>query len=418
VTVARDRFNRFDRFAERTRERFDAFASRFAAEARKARARSVPALDADYWKALQDLFTRDVTHEGLSALFRQEAQDTFHFFTREIDLSDLQARPWHKRWPIALWRTFQAVAYRLSPWRRILFALATPILLLGWLRFGMILVLAGPLSVAPLSDWEVWAILASSLLFFLLVLELRDNLGLNVDLEVARQIQFGLLPFEPFSQDGVSVATAMRPANTVGGDYFDVIRLGPERMAVVVGDVAGKGMPAALLMALLQGSLHTLVNAGLRGAPLVGTLNAHLCQSLPGNRLITLFYSELEMATGALTYVNAGHNPPFLLPASGPTRRLEPNGMALGLLADTPFTADATVLGRGDHLFLYTDGLTEAANPADQEFGDDRLRTALESRREAPGPALIEEVIAEVLRFCGPVKPRDDMTLLSLRRET
>jgi len=215
----------------------------------------------------------------------------------------------------------------------------------------------------------------------------------------------------------VGIATAMRPANTVGGDYFDVIPLGPERIAVVVGDVAGKGMPAALLMALLQGSLHTLVNAGLRGAELVATLNAHLCKSLPGNRLITLFYSELEMATGALTYVNAGHNPPFLLPASGPTRRLEPNGMALGLLADTPFTADATVLGRGDHLFLYTDGLTEAANPADQEFGDDRLRTALESRHEAPGPALIEEVIAEVLRFCGPAKPRDDMTLLSLRRD-
>ncbi len=382
MTVARG----FDRFAERTRERFDELASRFAAEARKARARSAPALDADYWKALQDLFTRDVTHEGLSALFRQETQDTFHFFTREIDLSDVQARPWHKRLPIALWRTFHAVAYRLSPWRRILFAVATPILLLGWLRFSMILVLAGPLSVSPISDWEVWALLGATLLFFLLVLELRDKLGLKGDLEVARQIQFGLLPFEPFSQDGVAIATAMRPANTVGGDYFDVIRLGPERMAVVVGDVAGKGMPAALLMALLQGSLHTLVNAGLRGAELVRTLNAHLCKSLPGNR-------------------------------SGPTRRLEPNGMALGLLADTPFTPDATVLGPGDHLFLYTDGLTEAANPADEEFGDDRLRTALESRRDAPGPALIEEVIAEVLRFCGPVKPRDDMTLLSLRRD-
>ena len=407
----------FDRFAERTRERFDELASRFAAEARKARARSAPALDADYWKALQDLFTRDVTHEGLSALFRQETQDTFHFFTREIDLSDVQARPWHKRLPIAVWRTFQAVAYRLSPWRRILFAVATPILLLGWLRFSMILVLAGPLSVSPLSDWEVWALLGATLLFFLLVLELRDKLGLKGDLEVARQIQFGLLPFEPFSQDGVAIATAMRPANTVGGDYFDVIRLGSERIAVVVGDVAGKGMPAALLMALLQGSLHTLVNAGLRGAELVRTLNAHLCKSLPSNRLITLFYSELEMATGALIYVNAGHNPPFLLPASAPTRRLEPNGMALGLLADTPFNPEATVLARGDHLFLYTDGLTEAANTEDQEFGDDRLRTALESRRESPGPALIEEVIAEVLRFCGPVKPRDDMTLLSLRRD-
>ena len=406
MTVARDRFERFDRFAERTRDRFDAFASRFAAEARRARTRSAPALDADYWKALQDLFTRDVTHEGLSALFRQEAQDTFQFFTREIDLSDVQARPWHERWPIGLWRTFQAVAFRLSPWRRILFAVATPLLLVGWIRFGIILVLAGPLSVAPLSDWEVWALLGATLLFFLLVLELRDKLGLKGDLEVARQIQFGLLPFEPFAQDGIAIATAMRPANTVGGDYFDVMTVGPERIAVVVGDVAGKGMPAALLMALLQGSLHTLVNAGLRGAELVRTLNAHLCKSLPSNRLITLFYSELETSTGAFTYVNAGHNPPFLLSAEGPTRRLAPNAMALGLVADTPFVADSTVLGRGDHLFLFTDGLTEAANPADQEFGDDRLRIALESRRETPGPALIEEVLAEVLGFCGPAKPR------------
>jgi phosphoserine phosphatase RsbU/P len=417
VTVARDRFERFDRFAERTRDRFDAFASRFAAEARKARTRSAPALEADYWKALQDLFTRDVTHDGLSALFRQEAGETLHFFTREIDLSDVQTRPWHERWPIALWRTFQAVAYRLSPWRRILFALATPVLLVGWIRFGFILVLAGPLSVAPLSDWEVWALLGATVLFFLLVLELRDKLGLKGDLEVARQIQFGLLPFEPFVQDGIAIATAMRPANTVGGDYFDVMPIGPERIAVVVGDVAGKGMPAALLMALLQGSLHTLVNAGLRGGELVRTLNAHLCKSLPSNRLITLFYAELETATGALTYVNAGHNPPFLLPAEGPTRRLAPNAMALGLVVDTPFAADSTVLGRGDLLFLFTDGLTEAANPADQEFGDERLRAALEARRQAPGPSLIEDVLAEVLGFCGPAKPRDDMTLLSLRRE-
>lgn len=409
--------HRFDRFAERTRERFDEFASRFAAEARKARGKTAPALEADYWKALQDLFTRDVNAEGLSALLRQETQDTFRFFTREIDLADVQGRPWHERWPIALWRTFQAVAYRLSPWRRILFALATPILLLGWLRFVLILVVAGPLSLAPLSNWEVWALLGATLLYFLLVLELRDKLGLKGDLEVARQIQFGLLPFEPFAQDGIRIATAMRPANTVGGDYFDVIDLGPGRVAVVVGDVAGKGMPAALLMALLQGSLRTLLNAGLRGADLVSKLNAHLSASLPSNRLITLFYSELETPTGALTYVNAGHNPPFLLPAAGPARRLEPNGMALGVMANAAFAADALRFLPGDHLFLYTDGLTEAANASEEEFGDERLLAALESRRAVPGGTLIEDVIAEVLRFCGPVKPRDDMTLLSLRRE-
>ena len=185
----------------------------------------------------------------------------------------------------------------------------------------------------------------------------------------------------------------------------------------MVGDVAGKGMPAALLMALLQGSLHTLLNAGLRGAELVAKLNAHLCASLPSNRLITLFYSELDTATGALHYVNAGHNPPFLLPSASPSKRLQPNGMALGVISDAAFTTDEAVLGPGDRLLLYTDGLTEAANPADEEFGDARLLAALEARRGANGSSLIADVIAEVLRFCGPARPRDDMTLLSLTRE-
>jgi len=414
VTVARDRF---DRFTERTRERFDELASRFAAEARRARARTAPALEERYWKALQDLFTRDVTPEGLSALLRQETQDTFRFFTREIDLSDVQGRPWHERWPIAVWRTFLAVAYRLSPWRRVLLALATPILLVGWLRFALILVAAGPLSLAPVSNWEVWALLGSTLLCFLLALELRDKLGLKGDLEVARQIQFGLLPFEPFAQDGIRVDTAMRPANTVGGDYFDVIVLGPGRVAVAVGDVAGKGMPAALIMALLQGSLRTLLNAGLRGADLVATLNAHLCASLPSNRLITFFYAELETATGALAYVNAGHNPPFLLAAAGAVRRLGSNGMALGVMAGAAFAEETVGLLPGDHLFVYTDGLTEAANASDEEFGEARLLAALESRRAASGQRVTDDVIAEVLVFCGEARPRDDMTVLSLRRE-
>ena len=105
---------------------------------------------------------------------------------------------------------------------------------------------------------------AATLLLFLLVMELRDKLGLKSDLEVARQIQFGLLPFEPWERAGFTAVSAMRPANTVGGDYFDIVELGEGRVAIAVGDVAGKGMPAALLMALLQGSLRTLLTAGLR----------------------------------------------------------------------------------------------------------------------------------------------------------
>src|SRR5262249_41098380 len=150
---------------------------------------------------------------------------------------------------------------------------------------------------------------AGTLLLVLLVLELRDKLALKGDLEIARQIQFGLLPFDPVERDGVAIRASMRPANTVGGDYFDVVDLEGGTFAVVVGDVAGKGMPAALLMALLQGSLRTLVTAGLRGGELIRKLNTHLCAHIPSNRLITLFYGEVDGRRGRLVYVNAGHNP-------------------------------------------------------------------------------------------------------------
>ena len=118
----------------------------------------------------------------------------------------------------------------------------------------------------------------------------------------------------------------MRPANTVGGDYFDVIELDERRLAITVGDVAGKGMPAALLMALLQGSLRTLITAGLRGPELIGKLNDHLCANIPSNRLVTLFYAEYDTASGELEYVNAGHNAPFVLRADGTLQRLDATG--------------------------------------------------------------------------------------------
>src|SRR6185503_5487097 len=245
---------------------------------------------------------------------------------REIDFASLHRYRWYKRYPLAAWKVFLAVAYRLSPARRLLFAVAVPLLVLSWIRFGTDAVLSS--FMASLS----WPLLAASLLFALLVLELRDKLVLKGDLEIARQIQFGLLPFEPYVRDGVSVHAAMRPANTVGGDYFDVIELGGHRLAVAVADVAGKGMPAALLMALLQGSLRTLITAGFRGAELIRTLNDHLCANIPPNRLVTLFYAELDLATGAFHYVNAGHNAPFLLRPAGATR-LGTTGVALGVVS-------------------------------------------------------------------------------------
>jgi sigma-B regulation protein RsbU (phosphoserine phosphatase) len=184
----------------------------------------------------------------------------------------------------------------------------------------------------------------------------------------------------------------------------------------VVGDVAGKGMPAALLMALLQGSLRTLISAGFRGSDLVAKLNAHLCANIPSNRLITFFYGELDPASGELVYINCGHNPPFLLLPGQRSARLAATAMALGITTETDFPSESLTLRPGDRLVLYTDGVTEAEDARDLEYGEARLLGWLEANREEPGRRLIDGVVSDVLRHCGSARPRDDMTLMCLER--
>jgi serine phosphatase RsbU (regulator of sigma subunit) len=394
------------------RHRLDAFAARFGEKARAAP--PPPPTRADYWTSVQDLFTRDVTGAGLRDMVGQETQETVRYFARAVDLSDLEGERWYRRWPLAVWRVFLEMAFRLSPARRLLFAAAVPLVFFGWLGFLLHVII---------SDHDVFPIfpdlllLGASALFLLLVLELKDKLALKGDLEIARQIQFGLLPFDPFHRDGVAICASMRPANTVGGDYFDVIELGGGRLAVVLGDVAGKGMPAALLMALLQGSLRTLLTAGFRGAEVVGKLNDHLCANIPANRLVTLFYGEYDAWSGTLNYVNAGHNPPFLLRIGGEQVRLDPTGVALGVMADAVYDAAQATMEAGDRLFLYTDGITEAEDPHDVEYGEGRLRIYLDTHRDLGHRELLDGVRDDVLAFCRQARPRDDMTLMIVARE-
>ncbi len=397
------------------RQRFDAFAARFGEKARRGASPPPPRPGRpDYWSSVQDLFTRDVTGAGLRDMVGHETQDTVRYFARSVDLSDLEGESWYRRWPLAVWRVFLEMAFRLSPARRLLFAAAVPLVLLGWLGFILHMAIADH-SVFPV--FPDLLLLGASALFLLLILELKDKLALKGDLEIARQIQFGLLPFEPFQRQGVAICASMRPANTVGGDYFDIIELGNGRLAVVLGDVAGKGMPAALLMALLQGSLRTLLTAGFRGADVVGKLNDHLCANIPANRLVTLFYGEYDADRGTMAYVNAGHNPPFLLRIGGEQVRLAPTGVALGVMPDAAYEAVQTTLQTGDRLFLYTDGITEAEDPHDVEYGEGRLRIYLDSHRDLGHRELLDGVRDDVLAFCRDARPRDDMTLMIVARE-
>jgi sigma-B regulation protein RsbU (phosphoserine phosphatase) len=397
------------------RQRFDAFAARFSETAARPAPTLPPGAGDTYWRHVADLFTRDVSRRGLVEL-AQDAPETFQFFTRQVDFTDLAQRPWYERGALAVWRVFQAIAFRLSPPRRVIFVVAVPIMAVAWIRFALGEATRGT-SLLSAPSLPALVLLAATAVLLLLVLELKDKLALKGDLEIAREIQFGLLPFEPFRRHGVTIAAAMRPANTVGGDYFDIIDVGEDRVAVVVGDVAGKGIPAALLMALLQGSLRTLLSAGLRGAPLVAALNDHLYANIPANRLITLFYSELDLRSGVLLYVNAGHNAPRVLRAHGALEKLPATGIALGVMRGLSYDCGGVTIDPGDTLFIYTDGVTEAFDAADCEYGEERLDTVLQSRAGQPPTLLLDAVRDDVTAFCGRTRLRDDLTVLAATRE-
>jgi sigma-B regulation protein RsbU (phosphoserine phosphatase) len=262
---------------------------------------------------------------------------------------------------------------------------------------------------------NAWVIF-SGLILLMLAEVFRLGAEMKGDLETARKIQSALVPSEIFQKNDTAVHARMRTAKIVGGDYYDILELDKTRLAVIVGDVAGKGLPAAMLMASVVGSVRALLSAGLRGAELIGALNRHVCTNASGDRFVTLFYGELDTATGELTYVNAGHNPPILLRSDGRVERLEPTSMVLGVMADTVVEARQVELKAADRLLLFTDGFSEAFNKKDEEYGEERLTESFVRVRTLPPGLVVERIIADVLSFCGPVQPRDDMTLMLVGR--
>ena len=369
----------------------------------RGRARPFPApLSDDYWQNVQDLFTRDVSTRAFRDLFAYDAQDAFRYFTREVDLDGIWPRPWYQAYPMAAWKIFLAIAFRLSPARRIMFALAVPLLILGWVRFLLASIAGG--------GWEVptiftFALVAATLMFALLMIELRDKLALKGDLEIARQIQFGLLPFEPFHREGTSIYAAMRPANTVGGDYFDIIELGERHVALAMGDVAGRGSRA--LITLLQGAC---ARSQRRVRGMMPHPERTPARNIPSNRLITLFYAEYDPFTARSATSTAAT-----------TRLRAPPGASSGCSgrvssSDAVYDVLETTLVPGDRLFLYTDGITEAFDGRDDEYGEERLETRLTAQRALAPPDLIESVREDVLAFCGNIRPRDDMTMMLVAR--
>ncbi len=239
---------------------------------------------------------------------------------------------------------------------------------------------------------------------------------MEADLAQASEIQRSLLPTEPPAYDGWELAGINLPCRTVGGDYFDFIPYQDGRLAVVVGDVSGKGLPAALLMSSLQAKVQMLRESNPSPGRAVGTLNRSLTERCPLGKFITFFYALLDPPTGVLEYSNAGHNYPLILRKDGSVETLTGNGLVMGLFSAVHYEVKKTKLAPGDMLVLYSDGVTEATDSSDVEFGEKGLAEFLAARKSIRCEDIVNQLVEHIRKWGGTASFADDFTVVLVRR--
>lgn len=365
----------------------------------------------EFW----DRVTEGLAMHELWAQFRSDTRASYSLYSKEVDWERWEGEPkWKRHWRIAR-AFFWAILMKLSPSRRVLLLVTLALFL-----------------VALITGHGIAWFLAVIAALALLTLELADRVIMKRDLEIAREIQAWLVPKAPPEVAGIDLAFATRPANTVAGDYYDAFLraetdgTGPpaasaaaqreDRLFLIVADVAGKSVPAALLMATLQASLRTLAATPIPFLDLVSRLNDYACaHSLNGLRYTTAFFAEFNPGNRTFTYVNAGHNYPVLCRASGAVERLETGGLPLGIGAGARYAPGSAALNSGDLLVIFTDGVVEAVNDRDEEFGEPRLLQLLSARPPGGASDQLKRLMSAVDTFVGPARQHDDITYLLLQ---
>ncbi len=357
-----------------------------------------------------DTYTRDLTARDLQRVFTRETRDMLAFFTQGTEEREATWRD-VLRHPLRHTRAFfMAFAMRLTPARRMLYAAGIVAFALG--LFDM----ANRTPGASVWDEGLPALLVGfGLVNLILLLEVADRLTLKHDLGVARDIQRAMLPAGTFALGRLEAHGETQPANTVGGDFFDILTRPDGRVLVVLGDVAGKGSPAALLMALLLSMVRTLVDENLPPAALAARLNEQLMRHAPRSRFITAFLAVCDPDTGEFVYVNAGQNPPLLRGTDGQVAWLQPTGMALGLSRRAVFTEQTQRLAPGSLLVAYSDGVTEAESPAGVAFDEDRLAGLAEALVPLRAGLAARRIIDEVRAHTEDTRLSDDVTVLVVK---
>ena len=353
--------------------------------------------------------------DELWSQFTADAQASYGFYGKDLDWEQLKTIPrWRRPFRVAK-HFFWALVMKMTPARRVLLFIALIMLFLSGVKF----------SVGQHFSLDVNFDAVAALLFMLLLsLELADKVTMKRDLEIAREIQSWLVPSEPPKVAGGTIAFYTRPQNSVAGDYYDAFypledRDAGGKLFLVMADVAGKSVPAALLMATFQASLHTVAREGTKLEKLVTRLNGYACDhSLDGRRFTTAVLGEYDPLTRRFTYVNAGHNAPVVRRHGNLNRgfeRLDVGGMPFGISPDASYEVGSVDLAPSDTLVLFTDGVIEAFNAQGEEFSDPRWLNAIRNLPEADAERSLRYLIERVDEFVGATRQSDDITCLVLR---
>jgi len=360
-------------------------------------------------KRFYEEFTAGVTKGELRRLFDRDAAQAYRVLTREQDLSR-EPSGRLKRLFFRAKVVFLGLSYKLTPARRVLFAVSIIAAFFGLIRFNAVI----KTQDIQVNFSAVWFLVSVAGLVFLLALELVDRVLVRDEIEVARQLQRDLLPSQAPDLPGYRIAHSYRTANEIGGDYYDFLPLPDGRLVLVIGDASGHGMAAGLLMAIANAALKLAIEVDPAPERVAGLLNRVLFRTGDRRAFMSLFYGLLTPATGHLEYVCAGHPFPLLRRASGEVEELGRGGLPLGIRDAVELTRAEVTLGPSDLLLLYSDGLAESVNAAGEAFGFESLRQLL--RVEAEPRAIHDRFLRALDTHLAGEPLTDDVSIVVVSR--
>lgn len=356
-------------------------------------------------KKMGQTLREDIKQGGFFKNLKKEFKELEGFYLDDERRDQLKQMGWFRRTFKSMIWLFKSLFFHLTPGRRIL-------LVIGIILFFSV---SAQINNADVQIQRNGSIISLLIFLYILMLELKDKLLAKNELRAGRAVQQALMPDEQPLVKGWQIFIYSNPANDVGGDLVDFLRIDDSQTDIALGDVAGKGLPAALFMAKLQSTLRAIAADYESLSKLASKVNTIFCRDAMPNRFASLVYLRLQNDSAKLRLVNAGHHPPFLVQA-GQVQELSKGNPAIGLKKDLDYKETEFKLNAQDILLIYSDGLSEARNSEDDFFGEERVKNLLEHNQQNDASSIARAILKNVQDFAGDTPFSDDLSFIVLKR--